>query len=357
MKKDLENDKPDFLLAVRCYTYNQSRYIADALNGFVIQQTSFPFVCCIVDDASTDGEQKVIGDYVSDCFDLRNDIVAYERDVDYGHVTFAQHNNNKNCFFAIVYLKENHYSQKKSKASYLAEWLNTKYIAVCEGDDYWTDPLKLQKQVDFLETHPDFSLCCHRFKRYYENTGSWDDDYVGKAFAEHPEVEGLVVSNLENMRTRFTWTLTLCYRKAVADEIEWHPYVFGKRDFTFHYHLLKAGKGYCFADFMGVYRVNSGGVWQGMSPLEKDRFRLEGYDDFYSYHKDDKDVLVCYLDWLERFYQDHALSVFSRHRITKKGIRSMVFAAKHYWKLKGLGVAINKCYQCVKAYLHSNKAK
>ena len=70
-------------------------------------------------------------------------------------------------YFAVVYLKENHYSQKKSKAPYLTEWEDTKYIALCEGDDYWTDPLKLQKQVDFLERHPDYSLCCHRFKIYH----------------------------------------------------------------------------------------------------------------------------------------------------------------------------------------------
>lgn len=346
-----------YLVCVNCWTYNQHAYITDALNGFTMQQTNFPFVCTIVDDASTDGEQEVVKKYVQDCFELDNTSVAYEKDEDYGHVTFARHKTNNNCYFAVIYLKENHYSQKKSKVPYLTEWMNTKYIAVCEGDDYWTDPMKLQKQVSFLEAHPDFSLCCHRFKRYFEESDSWDDDYVGDAFAKNPDVDGLVISNLENFRTRFTWTLTLCYRKAVADEIVWYPYKLGKRDFTFNYHLLKAGKGYCFADFMGVYRVNSGGVWQRMSPLEKDRFRLEGYDDFYSYHKDDKDILVCYLDWLERFYQDHALSMFSRHRITKNGIRSMVFAAKHYWKLKGPGVAINKCYQCVKAYLRSNKAK
>lgn len=346
-----------WLLCVRCYTYNHSRYIADALNGFVMQQTDFPFVCAIIDDASTDGEQIVLREYLNVNFDLQDKAVSYEKDNDYGHVTFARHKTNKNCFFAVTYLNENHYSQRIPKIQYLAEWMDAKYIALCEGDDYWTDPKKLQKQVDFLESHPDFSLCCHRFKRYYENTDTWGDDYVTEPFAKHPNEDGLVVTNIENFRTRFTWTLTLCYRKAVADEIVWHPYILGRRDFTFHYHLLKAGKGYCFADYMGVYRINSGGVWQRMSSFDKVRFRLNGYDDFYSYHKDDEDVLICYLEWLDRFYHDYAFSVFARHKITKNGVKSTFFAAKHYWKLKGPVCAIKKCCLCAMAYLAPKKCE
>ncbi len=153
-------DAHNYIVRAHCATYNHSAYITDALNGFVMQQTDFPFVCTIMDDASTDGEQDVIRRYVEDNFYLQDASVAYERDTDYGHVTFAQHKTNKNCFFAVILLKENHYSQRKSKASYLTEWMDTKYIALCEGDDYWTDPLKLQKQVDFMEKHPECCLCC-----------------------------------------------------------------------------------------------------------------------------------------------------------------------------------------------------
>ena len=351
-------DNHNYLVGVRCSTFNQSAYITDALDGFVMQQTSFPYVCAIIDDASTDGEQDVIRRYLADYFDLNDASVAYQKEVDYGNVIFARHNINTNCYFAVVFLKENHYGQKKTKLPYLKEWLdNVKYVALCEGDDYWTDPKKLQKQVDFLESHPDFSLCCHRFKRYYENTDTWGDDYVTEPFTKHPNEEGLVVTNIENFRTRFTWTLTLCYRKAVADEIVWHPYILGRRDFTFHYHLLKAGKGYCFADYMGVYRINSGGVWQRMSSFDKVRFRLNGYDDFYSYHKDDEDVLICYLEWLDRFYHDYAFSVFARHKITTNGVKSVFFAAKHYSKLKGPIYAVKKCCQCAIAFVAPKKCE
>ena len=148
----------NYLLCVSCMTYNQSAYITDAMNGFCMQQTNFPFVCTIVDDASTDGEQEVIRQYLNDNFDLQDASIAYEKDEAYGHVAFARHKTNVNCFFAVVYLNENHYSQRKPKAPYLKEWTdNVKYIALCEGDDYWTDPLKLQKQVRYMENHNE---CC-----------------------------------------------------------------------------------------------------------------------------------------------------------------------------------------------------
>ena len=146
------------LVCVWCFTYNQSQYIDKTLNGFCMQQTTFPFVCVIVDDASIDGEQRVIDNYLGKHFNLDDvDIIRREETNDYNMV-FARHSENNNCYFAVYYLKYNHYSIKKSKKEYLAEWHNFKYFALCEGDDYWIDPLKLQKQVDFLEDHPDYGL-------------------------------------------------------------------------------------------------------------------------------------------------------------------------------------------------------
>ena len=140
-----------FLVRTYCATYNHEAYIIDALRGFVMQETSFPVVYTIVDDASTDKTAEVLRQFVNDHFVVSLLDGGYDKDTDFGHVTFARHKTNTNCFFAVIYLKENHYSQKKSKAPYLTEWMDTKYIALCEGDDYWTDPLKLQKQVEILE--------------------------------------------------------------------------------------------------------------------------------------------------------------------------------------------------------------
>ena len=63
-------NRPNFLVKVKCITFNHSKFITDAMNGFCMQQTDFPFVCCIVDDASTDGEQQVIKEYLQQNFDL-----------------------------------------------------------------------------------------------------------------------------------------------------------------------------------------------------------------------------------------------------------------------------------------------
>lgn len=151
---------PKFKVTVSCMTYNQSKYITDAMNGFTMQQTSFPFVCTIVDDASTDGEQEVIRKYVEDNFDFSEGSVAYHKETDYAHITYAQHKTNKNCYFAVLYLKENLYSKHKDKSPYLKDWRDgVEYEAICEGDDYWIEPDKLQKQIDFLEESPEYGMC------------------------------------------------------------------------------------------------------------------------------------------------------------------------------------------------------
>ena len=151
---------PKFKVCCRCFTFNQAKYITDAMNGFTMQPTSFPFICTIVDDASTDGEQEVIRIYVEDNFDFSEGAAAFNKETEYAHITYAQHNTNKNCYFAVLYLKENHYSQRKPKMSYLSEWRDScDYEALCEGDDYWIVPDKLEKQTGILDKHKNYTMC------------------------------------------------------------------------------------------------------------------------------------------------------------------------------------------------------
>ena len=160
---------PNFKVCCRCFTFNQAKYITEAMNGFTMQQTSFPFVCTIVDDASTDGEPEVIRKYVEENFDFSEGSVAFHKETDYAHITYAQHKTNNNCYFAVLYLKENHYSQSKSKMGYLSEWRDMcEYEALCEGDDYWIDPLKLKKQFDILELKHDIGLVITDVNRYFQ---------------------------------------------------------------------------------------------------------------------------------------------------------------------------------------------
>lgn len=150
-----------YKVCVRCFTFNQAKFIEETMNGFVMQQTNFPFICCIVDDASTDGEQNVIKKYMKSNFAMSDSSIAYEKETDYAHILFAQHNENKSCYFAILLLKNNLYSKREGykKFHYISEWRdNSEYEALCEGDDYWISANKLQKQADFLDSHPDYGL-------------------------------------------------------------------------------------------------------------------------------------------------------------------------------------------------------
>lgn len=245
-------EESNYMVRVSCMTYNQVNYITDTMNGFVMQKTDFPFVCTIMDDASTDGEQEVIKEYVHEHFDLQDSSVSYEKDTDYGHVTFAQNKTNKSCFFAVIYLKENHYRQRKSRVAYLTEWMDTKYIALCEGDDYWTDPLKLQKQVAFLEEHKDYSMCFHRVNVICEEKEQWifsdleERDYSGREIYDK-------------------WLVPTCsvmYR--AGEPFETNPAILYGDIFLF-LQLAERGKLRCMGFTGGVYRRHHGSVSCGYS--------------------------------------------------------------------------------------------
>ena len=160
----------NFLVCARCFTYNHAHYIEDAMNGFCMQQTNFPYVCTIVDDCSTDGEQEVIKKYLLKYFDLEDKNVARNEETEDYTLSFAQHKDNPNCYFAVYFLKYNHYSIKKTKFPYFSEYFDVvKYQAMCEGDDYWSNPHKLQLQVDFLDENPEVGMCYTRCRYYFQD--------------------------------------------------------------------------------------------------------------------------------------------------------------------------------------------
>ena len=174
-----------YKLRILCMTYNHAHYIKDAMNGFCMQKTNFPFVAIIIDDASTDGEPNIISKYLEDHFDMAN--AQYDENDDAKRIA-AIHKDNPNCHFLVIFLKYNFCSIKKSKSSFYKDWaINVPYIAWCEGDDYWTNPHKIQKQVDFLEAHPDYGLVYAKADKYYQAseemvTASPVDDYQEKGY-------------------------------------------------------------------------------------------------------------------------------------------------------------------------------
>lgn len=139
------------MVTVWCLTYNQKDYIRDALDGFVMQETNFSYEVIVHDDASTDGTTDIINEYATNYPKIIKPVIETENQWQRGGLKH------------IVAIMNEHYRHGK-------------YIAFCEGDDFWTDSRKLQRQVDFLESHPDYSMCFHSAKKKYEtDTIAWID--------------------------------------------------------------------------------------------------------------------------------------------------------------------------------------
>ena len=273
---------PKFKVCCRCFTFNQAKYITDAMNGFTMQQTSFPFVCTIVDDASTDGEQEVIRKYVEDNFDFSEGSVAYHKETDYAHITYAQHKANKNCHFAVLYLKENHYLQRKPKMGYLSEWRDIcEYEAPCEGDDYWIDPDKLQKQKRYLDDHKDCSICHTNVKWYIQNTGKYIIKQEWKDFNKSLESrQDIIIENILDSNKYYIQTNTVLYRikvyNSLSDELLGFRKLFLLGDTTLWCLLIRHGKIHYDETITSVYRINTGSVSHQNNIEKKLRFYLSG---------------------------------------------------------------------------------
>lgn len=119
------------LVSINCITYNHEDYIADAIEGFLMQITNFDFEILIGEDCSTDNTRQIVERYVK------------------------KHPNK----IKLITSEQNVGAKKNSERVFINS--KGKYIAECEGDDYWTDPHKLQRQIDYLENHPECSLCFH----------------------------------------------------------------------------------------------------------------------------------------------------------------------------------------------------
>lgn len=244
-----------FLLGIRCMTYNQSAYIEDTLNGFTMQQTDFPFVCCVMDDASTDGEQDIINQYLEMYFDLNDKSVVLNKETDDYVMTFARHKDNLNCFFAVFYLKYNHYGKpelKQRKLDFIRVFEDgTKYIAICEGDDYWIDPYKLQKQVDILESDPECSLVYTSYRRYVQEEKRYMEDYI-------VDKEGYIYENFFQSveYDPCILTLTVCVRSEILYNLPPMPQGAFKGDTYMWIAASLKGKIRILKDVTAVYRIS-----------------------------------------------------------------------------------------------------
>lgn len=131
MRED-DNNTQIVMVTIQCFVYNHAPFLRQCLDGFVKQKTSFSFEAIVHDDASTDESATIIQEYASKYPGIIKPIIQ----------------------------TENLYSKRDGSINRIVnQHTRGKYIAICEGDDYWIDPNKLQLQVDFMETHPDYVLC------------------------------------------------------------------------------------------------------------------------------------------------------------------------------------------------------
>lgn len=222
-------------VCISSITYNHGKFIRQTLESFVMQQTTFPFVAIVHDDASTDDTADIIREYAERYPDIIFPIIETENQYRKpgGPLTLIMHR--------------------------AAEATGAPYIAKCEGDDYWTDPLKLQKQADFLDTHPEYVMCTHNYSTLNQGSGKIEAGQTIKS-------ESYDLSTYIIREKWFYQVLSFMYRFKSLDFDNYMRYP-DRRDTTFTYLLLKNGNGYYMDDDMGVYRIHSNGVWSGVSSV------------------------------------------------------------------------------------------
>ena len=225
-------------VSICCVTYNHEKFIRRCLDGFLMQQTQFPIEVIIHDDASTDGTQKIIEEYTSK----------------YPGIIFP------------LFQKENQYRKgvRGMNAKFNFPRCTGKYIALCEGDDFWNDPHKLQKQVDFLEAHPDYFLTGHDANIIDEN------EHI-ISHSKLPEICKRDCSSIELQKCFFVLTLSMCFRN--VPELKQMPeelFKASNADTFMISYFGRYGKYKYLPDIKpATYRVHSNGIWAMRNELEK----------------------------------------------------------------------------------------
>ena len=241
----------------------------------MMQQTDFPIEILIHDDCSTDGTTEIIKEYAAQYPDL----------------------------IFPLYEEVNQYQQGKATEIdfYNYRRARGKYIAYCEGDDYWTDPLKLQKQVDFMEANPEYSVCFHGFEEYdVRNQQHRKIDFS----AQCEFIDG-GVDITPAMYLRYSYwgqPLTMLFRVLMFD-FSWRQRYKYYRDTHEIYHLLRAGKG-MFLDFAGgVYIRHDGGIATSLTQRKGAHVAREIYFELYRNNSTDKAIKDIFLDALLWTYE------------------------------------------------------
>jgi len=214
------------MVTVRCITYNHEKFIKDALEGFISQQTDFRFEVIVHDDCSTDRTAEIVKEYARKYPSIIKPI-------------FEEKNIYRDPGKPVLKILDTH--------------MRGKYVAMCEGDDYWTDQHKLQKQVDFLESHPDFQMCFHGSLVHYEYGNKEDHPWTIVEDREYTPIE-LTFNYLSQ-------TASLVFRRTFYDSELYKRF---PPELMFDVPMIainaQLGRVWGFPELMNVYRRHPGGV-------------------------------------------------------------------------------------------------
>ena len=230
------DSKREILVSVVCNAYNHEKYIKDALEGFVMQKTNFAFEILVHDDASTDKTAEIIREY----------------EAKYPEI------------IKPIYQTENQYS-KGGVYKFQESRVRGKYVAFCEGDDYWTDPLKLQKQFDAMEQHPELDICAHVSGSVNAVTGERKNMFYQSKKAEVISVEDVIMGG-----GGFVATASLFMRAPFYGALmEFRRFL--RLDYTLQIQGALRGGMLFLPDCMCDYRVMVGGSWTMTNIFNKEK--------------------------------------------------------------------------------------
>lgn len=219
------------LVSIRCLVYNHEPYLRQCLDGFVMQKTSFPFEAIVHDDASTDGSAAIIREYAEK----------------YPNI------------IKPIFEKENQYSKRDGSLREIVDnACHGKYYAICEGDDYWIDPNKLQKQVDFLEKNENYLMVCNATKLFSHVHNEFQG--VLRCYDQSKDVE---VEDIVLQGGGFVPTCSILYRPILRYNYPDYCSQCHVGDWPMQIMSVLKGQAYYFDDIMSVYRVENNTSWTG----------------------------------------------------------------------------------------------
>lgn len=250
----------DFKVSVIMITYGHEKYIEEAIESVLMQECDFEVELIVANDCSPDGTDFVV-----------NNIIQNHSKSSW--IKYTKHPQNKGMIPNFTW------AVKQCKG---------KYIAICEGDDYWTDPLKLQKQIDFLEANLEFTFCVHRYKLFIENDKKFEEKIYPIHYGRYKRLEhGIEIEKGVFAKDWFTQPLTaVIAREELKEVLKMQEHFHYFRDYHIFYFLMQRGKGICLEKVAGVYRINDGGIASSKTSYEKNIIAFLIFEELYLYTKE-----------------------------------------------------------------------